>query len=506
MDWQDPTHRGCGVLLHPTSLPGPEAVGTLGEQAYNWVDLLAQQGIGWWQILPLGPTGYGDSPYSAFSAFAGNPLLIDLASLASLGELLPEELPEPVAASQQADYHQAFKHRQQLLPRALQRLQKPGNEKRQEAFARFCWEQGHWLEDYALFRALRHQQGERAWVDWPIPLRDRHPEALAAKRQELAEAINVERYAQFCFFDQWLRLKQYANNRGVRIFGDLPIFVAYDSSDVWARRDLFQLNGQGQPQAVAGVPPDYFSKTGQRWGNPLYAWSQHAAEDYHWWRQRLHWMLQLCDLIRIDHFRGFAGYWSVPAQEKTALNGHWEDGPGEDFFRTLQQDWPQLPIVAEDLGFITEDVMALRDQFQLPGMKVLQFAFDSDALNPYLPHNHVRQAVAYTGTHDNATTLGWWQNLDSQVRERIKEYLGHSCEHMPWDLIRCAMASVAHLTIIPAQDVVGLDDSARFNQPGTSQGNWTWRLPPSLLDNTRFEFLGKWAQLYGRQAPTCSCE
>jgi 4-alpha-glucanotransferase len=490
--------RQSGILLHPTSLAGPEGLGTLGEEAYAFVDFLSTAGQSIWQVLPLGPTGYGDCPYSAPSVFAGNPDLISLAQLARVGDLNKSDLPTALPAGDKINFAECREKRNPLLQKAANNFfNGTASPKRREQFDDFCQRQASWLNDYAFYQAMHHEIN-RAWFDWPEEVRDRHPNALHQWGTLLNKRITFEKYFQFTFFEQWSRLKEYANAQGVELFGDLPIFVAFDSVDVWANRELFQLDTQGNATAVAGVPPDYFSETGQLWGNPLYDWERMAQNGYSWWKARLQWNLEQCNMVRIDHFRGFEACWAVPATESTAINGTWQTGPGADFFEQVQRDLGDLPLIAEDLGIITPAVEQLRDSFKLPGMKILQFAFDSGAKNPYLPHQYSRNAVVYTGTHDNNTSLGWWQDLDAAEKERIRDYLDSSGRDMPWPLIRCALASSARLSIIPMQDILKLDGEARMNRPGTATGNWNWRLLPSQLDPAVAQRLRELCALYDR--------
>lgn len=475
--------RQSGILLHPTSLAGPEGLGTLGEEAYSFVDFLISAGQSVWQILPLGPTGYGDCPYSSFSAFAGNPDLISLRQLVAVGDLNKDDLPSQRTAESRINFHVCHGVRTPLLNKAAQQfLEDKGDSVRQKNFVEFCQQQASWLNDYAFYRAMRQTLNHKSWQDWPLEIRDRKESALQQWGTKLNREISREKYLQFVFFEQWFALKEYANQQGIEIFGDLPIFVALDSADVWANRDLFQLDEQGQPQLVAGVPPDYFSTTGQLWGNPLYDWERLAQDGYRWWKARLKWSLEQCDLVRIDHFRGFEACWAVPATETTAVNGFWQPGPGAVFFESMQQEFGELSLIAEDLGIITPAVEQLRDHFQLPGMKILQFAFDSGPKNPYLPHQYPRNSVVYTGTHDNTTSLAWWKSLDTDSKQRVRDYLDSSCREMPWPLIRCALASSARLSIIPMQDLLKLGGSARMNLPGTATGNWNWRMTSDQLD------------------------
>jgi len=490
--------RASGIILHPTSLPGPYGIGRLGDEAFRFVDFLAGAGQKVWQILPLGPTGYGNSPYSAFSAFAGNPLLICPERLVAVGDLPAEALDAPGAGDGEADFDFAHRLQERLLPLAAGRFSEDAASERRAAFEDFCSRQGSWLDDYALFRALRAHFDEKAWNRWPDDIRRRREGALAHWRQELAEEIHVQRYAQFAFFEQWSALRAYANDRGIRILGDLPIFVAFDSADVWANTHRFHLDEEGRPTLVAGVPPDYFSKTGQRWGNPLYRWQEMAKDRFAWWRSRFRLNLQLTDMVRIDHFRGFVACWAIPAEEKTAVHGSWQKGPGASFFSEVAAELGRMPVVAEDLGIITDEVEFLRDRFAFPGMKVLQFAFDSGPSNPYLPHNLPRHCLLYTGTHDNDTTLGWWQKLDPSIRTEVSAYLGSKHPDMPADLIRLALASVADLAVFPLQDILKLDSRGRMNTPGQARGNWTWRFRSGDLDEEIQRDLAEKVRIYGR--------
>lgn len=490
--------RSCGILLHPTSLPGPHGVGSLGAEAYAFIDFLAEAGQSVWQILPLGPTGYGDSPYSAFSAFAGNPLLISLERLVEAGDLDADDISGVSLPEGAAHYGFAYGFKSRLLHKAAQRFHRHGGEERRSAYEEFQANQAYWLNDYALFRALRQHFGDRAWNLWPEAIRRREEGALRSWGDELAPSVLFHKYSQFVFFEQWFALKEYANSRRIRIFGDIPIFIAFDSADAWANPDLFFLDGEQNPSVVAGVPPDYFSDTGQLWGNPMYRWERLAEQGFSWWLARFRWNFTQADLVRIDHFRGFEACWAIDAGEKTAINGRWMQVPGDDLFHILQREFGAAPIVAEDLGLITPEVEALRDRFGFPGMKVLQFAFGSGPANPYLPHNVVLNSVIYTGTHDNNTTLGWWNSLRSGEKEAVRDYLGGSGRDMPWPLIRLAMASVAELCILPMQDVLSLDGGSRMNTPGSSGGNWGWRFLPGALTPSIEIRLAAMAKIYGR--------
>lgn len=490
--------RVSGILLHPTSLPGPYGLGSLGSEAYRFIDFLSGAGQSIWQILPLGPTGYGDSPYSAFSAFAGNPLLICPERLVERGDLDPADLAGVRMPEGEAHFGfvQGFLGR--LLHKGAACFERRAAGERRAAYERFCSEQAYWLNDFAIFQALRSHFEHRSWNEWPEEIRCRKEHALHFWGEELAAAIRVHKYAQFVFFEQWFALRDYAASRGVRILGDLPIFVALDSADVWANQHLFHLDDEGRPLLVAGVPPDYFSTSGQRWGNPLYRWEAMAEQGYAWWLSRFRWNLAQTDLVRIDHFRGFEACWAIPAEEKTAVNGQWLKVPGAELFRALKAALGKVPIIAEDLGLITPEVEALRKEFGFPGMKVLQFAFGSGADNPYLPHNLESDCVVYTGTHDNDTTLGWWRQLPGREKEGVRAYLGSSCRDQPWELIRAALASVGSCCIVPLQDLLALGSEARMNTPGRAGGNWGWRYRPGDLGDDLQQRLGNLAALYGR--------
>ena len=493
------SQRASGILLHPTALPGPDGIGSFGREALQFIDFLAAAGQSIWQLLPLGPTGYGDSPYNTLSAFAGNPLLIDLDQLVADGDLPPQQNEPAPANESSVDFEQVYADKSARLADAATRfLARQPDDSRMIAFHAFCREQADWLDDFALYMAIRADQGLKPWWQWPIVLRRRQQSALDRCHRQMAVQILICKFQQFVFFEQLAGLRSHAQQKGVQLFGDMPIFVARDSADVWANQQLFQLDDDGQPLVVAGVPPDYFSATGQLWGNPLYRWQAHIDQGFDWWLRRFRHQLQLFDLLRIDHFRGFSACWEVPARHETAENGAWKQVPGKDLFAAVNKAIPNANIVAEDLGVITPDVETLRDSFGFPGMKILQFAFDSDAANPYLPHNHRRRAVVYTGTHDNDTILGWWQKLSLEQRERVSCYLDKDSVHMPWDLIQLAMSSVARLCIIPCQDLLALDSRARFNRPGQAQGNWSWRFVSGQLDEKLAQRLLELTRRYNR--------
>lgn len=478
--------RSSGILLHPTSLPGPYGIGDIGPQAYRFVDWLASTGSKLWQILPLGPTGYGDSPYQCFSAFAGNPYLISPDDLFADGLLTQADLDamKDLPASK-VDFGLFIPKKLDLLLKAFQRFQ-ANPEPLRDAFNYFCAENASWLDDFALFMALKEANGGGAWNGWSAELRSRKKSALNKAKKELA--VEIERYSfyQFLFFRQWTRLRKYANEKGIQIMGDIPIFVAYDSADVWANPDLFFLDDAGNPTVVAGVPPDLFSSTGQLWGNPLYNWKVHKKDGYAWWLSRVRSVLQSVDILRFDHFRGFAGYYEIPATDATAEHGRWVPGPGKDLFRAVDADLGNgvivpgtgLPIVAEDLGLITPDVIELLQAFDLPGMKVLQFGFTGPD-NPFLPHNYVPNCVAYTGTHDNDTAMGWFQSAPEHEKDFARRYLSIDGHDFAWDLIRAVWKSVALFSIAPMQDVLALGGEARMNFPSKLGGNWEWRMSES---------------------------
>ena len=480
-------HRTSGIVLHPTSLPGPFGIGDLGPGAYRFVDFLAAAGQGLWQMLPLGPTGYGDSPYQCLSAFAGNPLLISPELLLEEGWIDAADLDSPVSLPDRVEFGQVGEWKSVLLARAGANFLERATPDDRAALAEFCRDQAQWLDGYALFAALKTSHELRPWTEWPAGLSRREPKALAEWSDVNAEAIGFQCFLQFVFARQWQRLRTYANGRGVRLIGDAPIFVAQDSSEVWSHPRWFHLDGCGVPTVVAGVPPDYFSPTGQRWGNPLYRWDRLAADGYGFWVERLRHLLGLVDLVRIDHFRGFAGYWEIPGEEATAIHGRWVPGPGRDLFHALGRALGEdLPLIAEDLGVITKDVEDLRDGLKLPGMAILQFAFEPTTngfgQNAYLPHNHRRRLVVYTGTHDNETIAGWWAGLEEPIRDHVRRYLDSDGTEVHWDLIRAALSSVADAALFPLQDLLGLGSEACMNRPGTMQGNWTWRLTRGCAD------------------------
>lgn len=503
--------RGSGILLHPTSLPGRFGIGDLGDEAYAFADFLAATGQSYWQVLPLGPTGYGDSPYQCFSAFAGNPLLISPKRLADAGLLAPADISDvPRFPAARVDFGRVIQYKTALLERSFENFTRSSDGPLRSSFLEFCHQNNWWLEDYALFRALKAAHGGVSWIDWEPRLARRENDALANARETLCRKIEAEKFFQFLFFNHWWALKAYCNQRNIKIFGDAPIFVAYDSSDVWAHPEMFKLDTEGRPIVVAGVPPDYFSRTGQLWGNPLYDWDAIRATGFRWWIDRLRATLQTVDLLRIDHFRGFAACWEIPGGDETAERGCWVPVPGRELFDTLRHTFGDLPIIAEDLGVITPDVVTLRDDLGFPGMRILQFAFSGDSRGIDQPHNYVHNCVAYTGTHDNDTTVGWFRSRAGAgstrdaaqiTRERAYclRYLNSGGREINWDMIRAVFASVANTAIVPLQDVLGLDSRARMNLPASQKGNWQWRFRSGALTNKVRERLKEVTELYGRK-------
>ena len=486
--------RCSGILLHIPSLPAPHGIGDLGDSAYEFVDFLAEAGQKIWQVLPLSPTGYGDSPYQCFSAFAGNPLFIDLLKLQQQGQLEPGDFTVgPQLPTDFVDYGRVIVFKKMLLRKAARHFFSNAPEEDSVAFQTFCRDSAVWLDDYALFMAGKDFHEGAPWTDWDSGLRQRDPKALEHWRQELSQEMDIHKFAQFEFFRQWNKLRDRCKQRGIRIMGDIPIYVAHDSADVWAHPELFRLDERGNATVVAGVPPDYFSATGQLWGNPIYRWEVLERSGFRWWIERFRASFKLFDLVRLDHFRGFEAYWELPAGVSTATGGKWVKAPGRSLFQTLQKELEELPIVAENLGVITPEVEAIRREFGFPGMSLLQFAFGNDPQGPsFRPHNYSRDLAAYTGGHDNDTTVGWWTSRGvgestrtaediRKEREFAKAYLGFDDEPIHWAFIRSVLASVATIAIVPLQDVMGLGSEARMNLPGTVSGNWKWRYRASAL-------------------------
>ncbi|PRQ03432.1 4-alpha-glucanotransferase [Enhygromyxa salina] len=498
------TERTSGILLHPTSLPGPHGIGDLGPSAYHFVDWLVSAGQGLWQVLPLCPIGPGNSPYASVSAFAGSPLMVALEPLIAAGWLRPPN-PDELAGFDKrwVDFGRVIPWRMAKLREAARSFFTNATAEDHAAYASYVESKRAWLDDYALFMALdaAHQGGEGfvAWPDWPPELARREPAALDAAREHHHDELEFWRFVQFCFDRQWRELERYANERGVKLVGDMPIFVAAHSADCWSRPELYHLDDELRPAVVAGVPPDFFSETGQRWGNPLYNWDAMKADGYAWWIARTRRQLELADLVRFDHFRGFAGYWEIPASCPNAIDGRWMPGPGAALFDALEAALGRLPVIAEDLGIITDEVEALRDRFELPGMKVLQFAFSGDANHPFLPHNYSANCVVYPATHDNNTVRGWFDSAPARERAFAQIYLGAN-EHEPhWAMIRAAAASVAQLAIYQFQDVLGLDGSQRMNVPGQT-GCWTWRFDWDMVGPEHARRLARLCAAHGRAA------
>ena len=490
--------RASGVLLHITSLPSEFGIGDLGTGAFGFVDFLHQAKQRLWQILPLGPTGAGNSPYTSFSAFAGNPLLISPETLVKDGFLGQDELPKYYVdkAPDSVDYELVGRLKRKALQQAY-RVFADGTYLK-EAYNRFCQENSLWLDDYSLFMACKEHFGGKPWNEWPEAIRLREGKAVEEWSQHLSDRVRYHKFTQFLFYRQWSCLRKYAGQKKISIIGDLPIFVAYDSADVWANPHLFRLDEKGSPIEVAGVPPDYFSKTGQLWGNPLYNWAEHEAQKYDWWIRRFQALFALVDIVRVDHFRGYEAYWAVPAKEKTAEKGTWKKGPGKAFLEKVAEELGELPIIAEDLGVITEAVEELRDSLNLPGMRVLQFAFNDTEPNEHLPHSHIKRCVVYTGTHDNDTTVGWFESLHKKAKEYTKKYLNTNAKEISWDLIRAALASPAETAIVPLQDILSLGTSGRMNTPGTERDNWEWRYETGQLTGKLAYRLASMTELYDR--------
>ncbi len=495
--------RSAGVLVHPTSFPSRYGIGDLGESAYRFIDFLVATKQSLWQILPLGPTGYGDSPYQSFSAFAGNPLMLSPDLLVQDGYLpLAATTHVPAFPSDKVDFGWVIPYKNGLVQQAYAHFVAHGTAAQRAAFATFQQTHAHWLDDYALFMALKqhhvdHEGG--VWNTWPTEIAQRQPQAMAAWGQKLAAEVALYQFSQFLFFEQWFRLKSYANERGIQIVGDIPIFVAFDSADVWGNPHLYHLDETGAPTVIAGVPPDYFSATGQRWGNPLYKWEVMEADGFAWWLDRIQATLSMVDIVRIDHFRGFEAYWEIPATEPTAMNGRWVKAPGMALFHTLRDKMGHLPIIAEDLGVITPEVEELRDTFGLPGMKILQFGFGGERNSAFLPHGFTANSVVYTGSHDNETTLGWYRNASTEEQDHVRRYVARDGNDIVWDMIRLALASVSNTAVIPLQDLMQLGNEARMNFPGKVGGYWSWRYLPHMLTDIIAYRLREMTVVYGRE-------
>jgi 4-alpha-glucanotransferase len=492
-------------------LPGKFGIGGLGDEAYRFVDFLKASRQSLWQVLPLGPTGFGDSPYQCFSAFAGNTLLVSPERLLEEGLLKTEDLQgTPAFPEEKVDFGNVIKFKNALLEKAFARFLQTTSAPLRTSFEHFSHQAAAWLDDYALFRALKDAQNGKAWNEWEPELKRRDQGALFAAREHLREKIAAQKFYQFLFFRQWAALKAYCHEHDVKLVGDIPIFVARDSADVWMNPDQFKLDGAGNPLVVAGVPPDYFSATGQLWGNPIYNWERMLADGFRWWIERVRATLEIFDIVRIDHFRGFAASWEIPGGDRTAERGQWINVPGRELFTAIKRSLGDLPIIAEDLGVITPDVEALRDDFGLPGMRILQFAFGGDPQNIDLPHNYIRNSVVYTGTHDNDTTVGWFKSVagagSTRPAEQIErerkfclDYLSSDGAEIHWDFMRALLGSVANTAIIPLQDVLGLGNEARMNLPNSTSGNWAWRYKADALTDEIAERLKKLTQVYGRE-------
>lgn len=493
--------RTSGILLHPTSIPSPYGIGDMGVEAYEFIDFLQKSGQHLWQTLPLTPTGFGDSPYQSFSAFAGQPLIISPAYMEELGLLKREDLADcPAGDGKTVDYGTIIPWKNQILKKAFEQFLLVTDAELLEEYEAFVSENLFWLEDYALFMACKDAHEGQSWLAWEPIYRKPTKAVKEEMLQEFAEGVKYYKFVQFMFYQQWTALRTYANEKGVKIIGDMPLYMSLDSADVWANQGLFQLDSKGYPLSVAGVPPDYFSETGQLWGNPLYDWKAHKKQKYQWWISRIQTQLKLTDYVRIDHFRGLDEYWAVPAEEETAINGTWEPGPGADLFRAvLKALGDKLPIIAEDLGVITDTVRELRDKFELPGMKILQFAFETTDESSFLPHQFVtNNCVCYTGTHDNDTTKGWYETAPEYAKDKVRRYMNIDGNNIHWDLIRLCLSTVAAYAIFPLQDVLGIGKEGRMNTPGVGTDNWAWRYEKDALSDDIAEGLKITSQLFGR--------
>ena len=491
--------RSTGILLHPTSLPARGGIGDFGPSAYAFVDFLHAARQGLWQVLPLGPLGYGNSPYSSTSAFAGNPLLVSLERLAERGWISHDRIQQLPDRAGPVEYETIFPQKLPILAEAARNFSKSATGAHRARFEDFCQQNAWWLNDFVLFDELRSRYKLKPWNEWPRELVHREPETLKKIRDELAPELAMRSAIQFAFWEQWRALRHYCAGRSIRVVGDIAIFVNYDSADVWTHPEIFRLDENRDPEVVSGVPPDFFSQTGQRWGNPLYRWDLMKERGYRWWIDRLRWVTENCDYIRLDHFRGFEQFWEIPANEPTAINGKWVDGPKEDLFLALREALGGLPFFAEDLGYITPEVEALRAQLKIPGMAVLQFGFGDAGAHIYLPQRFTPDKVVYTGTHDNDTLLGWWHSGASEQERRNAEcYLGRSADGMNWAFIRAAQGSVASLSVVPLQDVLGLGSEGRMNTPSLYGGNWKWRFEASALTSELAEKLAQLAEVTDR--------
>ncbi|MEA3490754.1 MAG: 4-alpha-glucanotransferase [Campylobacterota bacterium] len=496
------TKRRSGILLHPTSLPSAYGIGDLGSSSYAFIDFLKESGQSIWQMLPLGPTGYSNSPYQALSAFAGNPALISPELL--IEDRLLDTTETYIATDDLSivDFDRVIPCKLELLQKAYESFKLQPHHHLREEFHTFCSKESYWLDDFALFLALKSYYENTLWTEWPADIRSRQPKALEEYREKLDDRIESYCFIQFLFFHQYDKLHLYAQKQGIELIGDIPIFVAQDSSDVWSHPEWFLLDKDGNPTVVAGVPPDYFSQTGQRWGNPIYDWKQLKKEGYSFWIDRFRHTFAMFDCVRIDHFRGFVDYWEIPASQETAIDGEWRRGPGLDLFKTIMHEFGGLiPVIAEDLGIITDDVIELRDMLDFPGMAVLQFGFESmQSSDPssFLPHNLKVNQVVYTGTHDNNTTIGWWSEQPEEVDDFLRCYLNTDAKLINMDMIRAALRTTCHMAIFPMQDLLGLGSDSKMNMPGTTYGNWQWRMLPDAINSSIEKNLLRMTKLYGR--------
>lgn len=491
--------RSCGTLVHPTSFPSKYGMGDLGHEAYEFINFLEETGQTIWQVLPLSPTGYGNSPYASYSAFAGNPYLISPDKLEEKGYITAEDLSKAfLPMTTEADYEASYEKKDTLYKKAFDQFKSSSSKDVQKKLANFKKQNSYWLEDYTLFMACSLSNNRAPWNKWDKNLAQRKPSAIKKAKKTFADEIEYQTWLQFEFFEQWKVLKNYANSKNIRVVGDIPIFVDHNSADVWSHSEFFAVDKQGNRELVAGVPPDYFSETGQLWGNPLYKWKAIQKDNFSWWIERFRQMFDLFDAIRVDHFRGFDEYWEVKASEKTAENGEWVKAPGVELFTTIKEKLGSLPIIAEDLGLMTQGVEDLRDQFNFPGMKILQFAFDSDSTNSFLPHNYPQNCVTYTGTHDNDTTIGWYNSAPEVEQHRAREYTKSDGSEIQWELIRLGMFSVADQAIFPLQDFMNLESRYRMNTPGTVGDNWMWRYTPDMLQNVDKHRIKKMAEMTNR--------
>lgn len=491
--------RSSGLLLHPTSLPSPDGIGDLGPEAYRWVDFIAESGCTYWQILPLNPTGYGDSPYQCFSAFAGNPYMVSPVLLVDEGLLTLEDLQDrPAFPNDKVDFGPVIQWKKTLLHRSYLQFTASAKKHLRDEFTQFRHDHSHWLDDYAVFSALKDYHGGRSWVEWEEAYRSREPRAISDFCSSNSASIVEITYWQFLFFRQWKNLKTYANKQNIQIIGDIPIFIAHDSADAWVSPHLFALNPDGSAAFIAGVPPDGFSATGQLWGNPHYRWDVHRKDGYSWWVSRIKSCLHTVDIIRLDHFIGFTRYFEIPGHMKTAEIGEWKPGPGAELFQAIQDKLGRLPVIAEDLGVMVPAVTELRERFDMPGMRILQFAFYADDKHDFLPHNYDRNTVVYTGVHDNETTVGWFGNLPEKEKSFCLDYLGTSGNDISWEMITAAWRSIANMALAPMQDFLRLGNDARMNYPGRMAGNWNWRLNHNYQDDNLAEKIFRINKIFSR--------